>query len=268
MTCNEVRSRLGEWLDDELPTELRTLMRQHLDRCPDCHREHQALQSMTAAIATPPEAEAPPDLWNTIEQRLDITVPRNRFLRLGRRPLAAAAVILLALGFGWFTLDTPWESRALAARIDFRPLLEQADGDVHAGIRALMAEYGGEPLTAKQAAERVKLRIHAPDVLPGGLRLESNYLLNMGNHHWSLAFHFVGPAGHLLLLQCPPNVEKNYGNYECLPCSLGAHEGHSVRVGKLYLSHTASENVCVCVVTTLDEHNALPAAMEAIRIDR
>jgi len=51
MTCNEVQSRLGQWLDGELPAELHTAVEQHLEQCPDCRREYEALRGMTAAIA-------------------------------------------------------------------------------------------------------------------------------------------------------------------------------------------------------------------------
>jgi hypothetical protein len=128
--------------------------------------------------------------------------------------------------------------------------------------------YGGEAISLGDAAQRMRIRVHAPDQLPGEMRLESHYLLNMGEHHQALGFHYTNQhGGHLLLLQCPPHIEKDYGNYECLPCAVGSHEGRGVRVGKLYLMHMMSENVCVCVVSTLDEHDELPAALDAVRIE-
>lgn len=279
MSCDEVKSRLGELLDGELPGNARPAVKRHLDKCPACRGEYESLQSMAAALAKPPQADLPTDLWDAIERRLDEAPPMSTpsaapathrlwIYQLARRPLAAAAVVVLAIGLGWLAFNAPWESRAMAAQIDFRPLLEQADGDVTAGIRALMQAYGGERISPDDAAKRMKVRIHAADQLPGDLRLESRYLLNMGNHHQALAFHYTTPSGgHLLLLQCPPDVEKNYGNYECLPCSVGSHGGHGVRVGKLYLMHVESDKVCVCVVSTMDEHGDLPAALDAVEIE-
>jgi hypothetical protein len=279
MSCDEVKSRLGEWLDGELPIELCPAVGQHLDDCPDCRSECESLQSMAAALAKPPEAKLPTDLWDAIERWLDEAPPMSTpsaeptthrlwIYRLARRPLAAAAVVVLAIGLGWLAFNAPWESRAMAAQIDFRPLLEQADGDIAAGIRALMQAYGGERISSDDAPRRMKVRIHAADQLPGNLRLESRYLLNMGAHHQALAFHYTTPSGgHLLLLQCPPNVEKNYGNYECVACSVGDHHGQGVQVGKLHLMHMMSDNVCVCVVSTLDEHKDLPVALGAVQID-
>ncbi|MBN2584639.1 MAG: zf-HC2 domain-containing protein [Planctomycetes bacterium] len=277
MSCDEVKSRLGEWLDGESPTEQRQVVGRHLDDCPDCRSEYESLQLMAAAIARPPEAKLPAGLWEAIERRLDEAPPMSTpsaepaphrlwIYKLARRPLAAAAVVVLAIGLGWLAFNGPWEPRAMAAQIDFRPLLEQADGDIAAGIRALMQAYGGERISPEDAAKRMKVRVHAPDELPGELRLKARYLLNMGKHHQALAFHYTTPSGgHLLLLQCPPKVEKNYGDYECLPCSVGSHGGHGVRVGKLYLMHMASNDVCVCVVTTLDEPK-LGAALGGVKI--
>ena len=279
MSCDEVKSRLGEWLDGELPIELRPAVRRHLDGCPACRSECESLQSMAAVLAQRPNAKLPAGLWEAIERRLDdpqpvsaqSAAPATRRLwlyQLVRRPLRAAAVLVMAIGLGWLVFSGPWQSRAMAAQIDFRPLLEQADGDIAAGISALVQAYGGERISSDDAAKRIKVRVHAADQLPGDLRLESRYLLNMGDNHQALALHYTTPSGgHLLLLQCPPDVEKNYGNNECLPCSVGDHHGQGVQVGKLHLMHMKSDNVCVCVVSTLDEHKDLPIALRAVQID-
>ncbi len=279
MNCDEIESRFGELLDGELPDELRSAVERHLHDCLACRDEYESLRSMVAALGRSPDAEPPAGLWAAIEERLDQTpsrsdasskpAPRQTWIhQLARRPLAAAAVVALALGVGWLAMNAPWGSRALAAQIDFRPLLERVDGDIGAGIRALIQAYGGQQLSAEEAAEQMKIRVHAADTLPGELQLKARYLLNMGQHHQALAFHYATPGGdHLLMLQCPPHVEKDYGKYECLPCSVGSHQGRGVRVGKLFLMHMMSDNVCVCVVSTLDEHRELPAALDAVPID-
>lgn len=271
--CEKTRSCLGEWLDGELDSDRSNAIDRHLEECATCRAEAEALRSAVAAIARPSELGVPEELWHAIESRLDAS--REQPTRAERprptaqprwRSLAAAAVIILAVGFGWFAWN-PGHSTALAATIDFRPLLEKADSDIDAGIDALIRSYGGEATTLAEAAARMHVRIHPPAELPGGMRLKSLHLLNMGRHHKSLAFHFTGSHGHLLLLQCPAGVKREYGNHECLPCSVGAHDGHAVRVGSLHLLHMESENVCVCVVSTLDEKSELPAALDAIRID-
>jgi anti-sigma factor (TIGR02949 family) len=276
-SCEDIRRRLGEFIDGELAASSREQVKQHMSSCERCRRELARLESLTHHLAGEGQAKAPAGLWSAIESRLEragggtpgpVGQPRvrPRLTRLAARPLAAAAAVLLVVGIGWLATSSLSESTAVAAQIDFRPLMEQAGGDVGAGIQALMDTYGGQAISAGQAAERMKVRIAAPDELPGGMHLEGRYMLHMGRSHRSLAFHYTAPGGkHLLLLQCPPKIEKNYGGFECMACSAGGRDGEGVRVGELHLMHMGSDNVCVCVVTTLDDA-ALNAALSAVKI--
>lgn len=294
MNCAEIQDRLGELLDDELDTAARTAVSGHVRGCATCAAELRALQAAAAQVEAAGEGdtqipyELSAAIWGRIEAALDAAGPARpaaptpsddcAILTIGPdckprgnpwvwRSLASAAVVLLAVGLGWFAFSGPGTPHAVAGQIDFRPLLEKAGEDIGAGIRALVAAHGGEPITREQAARRMRVRVHPPDELPGGLRLVSMNLLNMGAHHRSLAFHFEGPSGQLLLLQCPAGIEKEFGNRECIACNSGAHDDHVVRVGPLRLMHFDSSNVCVCVVSTLDGTTDLPAALAAVRID-
>lgn len=278
-SCQEIRMKLGELLDGELAGPSRQVMEAHLAACPACRQEAARLESLVRRIGYSPAPEAPAGLWMAIERRLDAPFAghapapaawrppalRARILRLAGRPLAAAAAVFLVVGLGWLAVNAP--SRAVAAEIDFRPLLARADGDVGTGIQALMRAYGGRSISADEAAQRMKVRIAAPDELPDGLRLEGRYLLQMGPSHEALALHYTGPNdGHLLLLQCPPRIAKDYGGHECMPCSAGDHAGEGVHVGKLHLMHMASDNACVCIVSTLDMPT-FDAALDAVAIE-
>jgi len=280
ITCNQARDRLGELLDGELPPPLRDEVERHVEGCPACRRELQALRALAAALRPAPKASLPPGLWAAIERRLEAPpqaggasraarmtpTPRAARLRLVRwRPLAAAAVLVLAVGAAWLW-NKPLEPAAVAAQIDFRPLLEQAEGNIEAGVQALLRAHGGEPITPQEAARQMTMRVHVPAKLPGELRWKSMHVLNMGEHHRSLAFYLDGPRGQLLLLQCPAGTRKEYGNRECIACQVGGQEGHVVRAGPLRLMHFESPNVCVCVVSTLEE-TVLTRALDAIRID-
>jgi hypothetical protein len=278
MTCDEAKPRLGEFLDGELGEDVRSAVEGHLNACPDCRAEYHSLRDMAAAIAGADIGGFPRDeIWQAVERRLDAQLaaeavgarPRaSQMIRFFRwRPLASAAAVALAVGLGWLLLSGPWTATAYAGRIDFRPLLEQASGDIQAGIDALLRAHGGRTITRSEAAERMSIRIDAPGRLPHDLTLQSMYLLNLGGNRQALGFHYDGPAGGLLLLQCPPGVSKNYGGYECLACQIGSKQGQIVRAGPLRLAHFESANVCVCVVSTLDETGELPAALDAVTID-
>lgn len=276
MTCDEVQSVLGAWADAELAPDLAESVRAHVAHCDRCAQEARALTSLTSRLATLTAVTAPPQLWTAIESRLaDGDVPvRSKHEAGARRPVyrrrffAVAAAFLALVSTGVILWNEGvLGGRAVAAGIDFRPLLEQADGDIGAGIDALVRAHGGRSITRKEAEQIMTVRIHPPAVLPAGMKLAGMYLLKMGTRHRSLAFHFTGPRGQLLLLQCPAGVRKNYGNEECLPCKLNAGANHAVHVGPLRLLHRDSDKLCMCIVSTLDETTDLPAVLDAIPVD-
>lgn len=276
MTCNEIQQRLGELVDGELGAPLREVVQEHLEACSGCRAECNALRDLGSAIGEGRgPGEVPRDqLWQAIEQRLETAsavtseAPQSLAIRWRLwRPLASAAAVLLTVGLGWLVVSAPWNAPAYGGQIDFRPLLEQAGNDIQAGIDELIRVHGGRAIARPEAEGLMEIRIQAADRLPNDLVLKSLYLLNLGRDHRALGFHYQGPNGHLLLLQCPPEVSKDYGGQECLPCHLGPSKGGMVRVGALRLAHFESENVCVCVVSTLDEADELPAVLDAVKID-
>ncbi len=276
MTCKDALEKIGPLLDSELDAPARAELEQHLASCTECDTACESLRGITSALSDGPDRVTVPrdEIWRKIEQHLDTDSPAtvrpigSRPVRLfSLRPLASAAVVLAAIGLGWLFVSAPWSSAAYAGQIDFRPLLEQADGDIKAGIDALIDVHGGRAITRPEAADLMRIRIDSPANLPPGLSLQSLYLLNLGGDHRALGFHYHGPQGHLLLLQCPPDVEQNLAGHECLPCRIGTNEGHVARIGSLRLAHFGSDNVCVCVVSTLDEMKELPAALNAVKID-
>ena len=104
----------------------------------------------------------------------------------------------------------PGTSTALAHKIDFGPLLNQVGGDLEQGLAALLETYGGRSTTLEEASRSMKVRVHPPERLPGGMGLQSVHMLNMGPQP-SLALHFDGPNGQMLVMQCAPGMRKDYG---------------------------------------------------------
>jgi hypothetical protein len=179
--------------------------------------------------------------------------------------LAVAAAILLVIGAGWLFFYSRGATPAAAARIDFGPLLDNIDAGLAAGIQALKEKYNGTPTTLAEASQRITLRVAADSALPDGMTLQSANFIYFGADP-SLAMHFAGPSGELLVMQCPPSMKKQYGARDCLPCSVGAHAGHEVRQGKWRLTHFERPDCCICIVTTLGQ-DQLEDVLEALRVE-
>lgn len=273
MNCHEANPRLGELIDGELRADERAAVERHVDECAACRTEAQALRTFATRLAEPEDVAVPTEeLWEAIESRLEAGAGPSRPAAVVAspfrwRPLAVAAAFVLVVGLGWIFTETAWESTAVAGQIDFRPLLERAGTDIEAGIRALIAAHGGEPITKERASASMKVRVHPSEAMPAGLLLKSMHLLNVGRGHRSLAFHFSGSGGQLLVLQCPAGIRPEYGDRECLPCQVGGRSGHVVEHGPLRLMHLEGDNACICIVSTLAGDAELSEAVEALGIE-
>ncbi len=104
LSCDDVRARLDEYVDELLDGQELLQVERHLAGCAGCREELRGLRALLAeAAALPEELEPPRELWPGIEARL---APRSGVLSFAplRRwaflapPLAAAAAALLAIG--------------------------------------------------------------------------------------------------------------------------------------------------------------------------
>lgn len=276
MDCETIRRHLGEFFDRELEPAARDEVERHLANCTACRIELDAIESMARGLSTPPTVTVPDDLWCSIEKRLGaetsptqtVAPAAHSFMRARWRPLASAAAIVFVLALAYLSTSLPGTSQTAQAKsFDFTPLLNRVGDDLAAGLQALIDAYGGREITLEQAAKEMRVRVHPPEILPGGMKLKSTHLVNMLNHE-SLALHFVGPNQQLLVMQCPAGMMKDYGGRECLACQAGARSGHQVvREGEWSLFHVESENVCICIVSTMDQKTELPELMQALRIE-
>lgn len=122
MTCAEILNRLDEWAERTLPATELAAIAAHLEHCPGCRAEAEALQALLAQARGMPRSVLPArDLWPGIEARLDRAPgPRLRPRWFTPRPLLVAAAIGgLLLGA---TLATLWQRQG--ARREF--VLEQS----------------------------------------------------------------------------------------------------------------------------------------------
>lgn len=141
--CDDVRSRLDDYVDGLLDVGERAAVSFHLDACSSCRQEEHALRELLArARALPTEVAPPRDLWPGIERGI-----RNRG-RAGAwlRGLAAAAGLVLALA-GVLLTRGPEPGRSTAAGASagtaHPAALEQAaiqklEGDYEAAASALL----------------------------------------------------------------------------------------------------------------------------------
>lgn len=118
MDCNEVLSRLDDYVDGEVDSKNGQSIEEHLKACPACRAEHEGLRSLLGQARRLPSSVAPRrDLWPDIESRL-----RGRIIdfgRIRRNPIrinalyyvaAAAAVFLLIINLQTPGPDQPTQS--------------------------------------------------------------------------------------------------------------------------------------------------------------
>jgi predicted anti-sigma-YlaC factor YlaD len=156
MKCEEVRTRIDDYVDGELRPPARDEVAEHLRGCADCRAEEQGVRSLLAAAATlPRELEPARELWPGIAERLPRLLPFPRpAARLQPLALLAAAALLIALSslVTWRVARTP-ETREAAGR----PAAPQGTLIAHAPAAGLLdaeAEYAratGELLMALEA---------------------------------------------------------------------------------------------------------------------
>lgn len=71
MNCIEVRSRLSDYIDNDLPADERKEVEQHLEECPGCRVELNSLRLLQSEVASLPKEISPArDLWSGIEDRV------------------------------------------------------------------------------------------------------------------------------------------------------------------------------------------------------
>ena len=95
MTCEELDSRLDDWLDGAHAGEAARELEAHLASCAACRERKRQLRRLLAHAAALPRSLAPPrDLWPGISERIS----RPSWSGFQLAMLAAAATVVLAFG--------------------------------------------------------------------------------------------------------------------------------------------------------------------------
>lgn len=273
MDCERTQARLGLYLDEEIPSDQRREVEEHLAGCSACSAEFDELRTLALQLAAPADVPVPDAVWSAIESALGgldaepAQGTRTADVRFFRTPIAKAAAVILAVGLG-LLLAVAWPeggaSKATASEVNFSVLLDALPVDARKAFTKFLVLYDARkssPFEARQYAPG--LNFDVPDGLPGGFRLEAVYLLRFGDHPGIAATYgreddFLGVAFH------PPVQRENFGRHQDYPCVIGKHKGHKVSVGEWRLVHLTDPTTCHCVLSRLNEHTELPAIMAAV----
>jgi anti-sigma factor RsiW len=136
MTCDDVRSRLSAYLDDELPAFDAQTVATHLAACAACAAEYEALLLTGERVRQQLPMITAPDV---LRARIRSDVRRtSRAIPTRRWRAMAAAVVLLAVGSG---------ATVVAAR-----LIDGADADalISAHMRSLLAGHVTDVVSTDQ----------------------------------------------------------------------------------------------------------------------
>jgi len=117
MKCRAVRSRLSQYLEQDLPSAQHQEIAQHLDLCASCRAEAESLRASLQALATLSVLEPAPDLLADLRRR--IAAPSAKRVRWAWSGVAVAAVAAMLI---WLRPETktalPPMSRPVAPRAE------------------------------------------------------------------------------------------------------------------------------------------------------
>lgn len=129
MKHDALQNLLISYLDGEVSKEQSKEIRQHLSKCQACREFHQTLSQFWQEELPETRVSPPPDLWRKIRTRIEAESrqrwwPRLREpVRLALQPIAAAAIILLAVFIGLRVGEqflSPSEPKMIELREEFR----------------------------------------------------------------------------------------------------------------------------------------------------
>ena len=117
--CAELEPAISEWIDGTLDLDARRQVDGHIAVCARCRALADDLRSIQRAARALEEPTAPPGVWPAVSRQL-VAEARTRRAWLPERwgatswaGLAAAATVVLAIGFGWSLIDrvSPTDAR-------------------------------------------------------------------------------------------------------------------------------------------------------------
>lgn len=190
MDCSKVKECLSAYFDDELSSDTRTAVGEHLAECKGCAGELEGFRRLSAMTEGLAATKPPTHIWQQIEAQLAVE-KRDRTERLAildwlgwttkpgvRFGFAAAAAILIAVG--WFGYTT-WfahhsEHQMVAVMGEY---LNEFPRDPYNAQRILLANYEGRAVDAENAIHTVGYRPLVADGLPEDYTVDRTYVMRM-----------------------------------------------------------------------------------------
>ena len=188
MDCSEVQELLSSYFDDELASDTRKAVADHVGSCADCKGELSRFEVLSSLARGLDVASPAQRIWSQLEPQLDRESsehevrPRRAVLwfrtRIGQVAMAAtivvAAVLVWAGYSAWFQAD---EHDGFAA--EFSQYLEEFRANPDGAQQFLLAKYEGQTVDAEQAVGLVGYRPAIADGLPQGYSVTSTYVMKM-----------------------------------------------------------------------------------------
>ena len=191
MECRKAQELLSAYYDDELSSDLRSSVAEHVQACSRCGEERALFEELSAMAKGLDDPEPPPRMWEGIEAGLDADrqdapmarpAPKQRRSAVNwrRSLLATATLLMIATGAVWIAAQA-WHGigRHHEMAADFSHYLEQFHEDPELAQNVLLAKYDGQAVTLSQAASQLGYTPAVSGGLPDRYTLDAVYVLKM-----------------------------------------------------------------------------------------
>jgi hypothetical protein len=183
MKCDESKSLLSAYHDQELSPIKSSQLSEHLEGCADCRAELNIIQQISTLVEPIRSSTIVPVNWSLISEQLSPTpcnTKTHRYSLISKRRLlwSIAAVFLVAVIYavasnrGGKHEHNEMANHLQAFSAEFTHDPEQAQ-------QKLLSHYKGQKISLTEASRKLKYKPVIASGLPTGYVIKENYLLEM-----------------------------------------------------------------------------------------
>ncbi len=183
MNCNESKSMLSAYHDQELSPTNREQLREHLEGCADCRGELKIIQQISTLAEPIRTAPIMPVNWSLLAEQLApaplSAKPRRHALASNRRLLwSIAAVFLVAI---IFAVASNWGGKHEHSEIanHLQAFSTEFTRNPEHAQQTLLSHYKGQKITLTEASLKLNYQPVVASGLPTGYVIKDSYLLEM-----------------------------------------------------------------------------------------